>query len=198
MQRVSNARRRRGAAGLRALMLAAGAVLLLALPSTGGAIVKIDEQNNDQPADFDVRDEAKAAPTSAQKAAARGLAARVTWNNYGTPGSIFNQKGWVAKGIKAPTAASAARVWINSHRALFRTSASGLQLVTQAPLKGAPNDHAVVFRQTFGGVLSIDNMLSLSVVGSAKAGWKIAYVGSSLAPSSKLHGKTRLTPLAAW
>src|SRR3954463_11424022 len=170
MPRVANARRRRGSGRLRALMLAAGAVLVLAVPSTGMAIVKIDDENNDQLADFDVRDEATAAPTAAQKAAASGLSAKVTWNNYGTPGTIFNRKGWVARDIKAPTAAAAARVWVNSNKSLLRTSASSLELVTQAALRGTKNDHAVVFRQSFGGVLSLDNMLSLSVVGSAKAG----------------------------
>src|SRR3954447_13205720 len=198
MQSVSNARQWRGVRHLRMVMLAVGAVVLLALPSTAGAIVYIDEDNTDQLADFDVRDEATVAPTAAQKPAASGLAARITWNNYGTPGSIFNQKGWGARDIKAPTAAAAARVWVNSHKSLLRTSASSLELVTQAPLRGTKNDHAVVFRQSFGGVLSLDNMLSLSVVGSAKAGWKIAYVSSSLVPSSKLHGKTKLSPLAAW
>src|SRR5689334_7726042 len=120
MQRVSSARLRRGSGRLRVVMLAAAALFVLALPTTGSAIVKIDDENNDQLADFDVRDAATVAPTAAQKTAAQGLAARVTWNSYGTPGTIFNENGWVARGIKAPSAAAAARVWLNGHKGLFR------------------------------------------------------------------------------
>ena len=63
---------------------------------------------------------------------------------------------------------------------------------------GTKHDYAVVFRQTFGGLLSSDGVVTVSVVGSKAHGWRIVYVSSSLAPSSALHGKAKLSPIAAF
>ena len=186
------------ATSLRLAFLAAFALLALALPSTGLAIVYIEGVTNDQLPDYDASAEITAAPTSAQSSAAKSLNASVTWSNLGTPSTIFNSHGYVATGIKAPTAAAAAGKWLRSHSRLFGTSLRNLRLVTAAPLRGTRTDHAVVFRQTFGGVLS-DQQVAVEIVGSKQAGWKITYVSSSVARgTAALHGLSRLSPLQAW
>jgi hypothetical protein len=68
--------------------------------------------------------------------------------------------------------------------------------VTAAPLRGS-RVHAVVFRQTFDGVLSADGLATVAVV-RAKRGWKVVYASSSLAPDTAVIGKRLLRPVAAW
>ena len=184
---------------LRAVLLAAFAALALTVVPSSFGIVYIEGVTNDQLPDFDASADLELAPTDAQTRAAYSLGANVTWNSYGTPATIFNPSGYVATGIKAPSAAAAARSWLRSNRPLFGIpSTANLRLVTQEPLRGARTDHAVVFRQSFGGALS-DGQVALSIVGTAKTGWKIIYVSSSLNRGpAQLEGRYRLTPLAAW
>jgi len=181
------------------VLLAALAVLALTLVPSSFGIVYIEGVTNDQLPDYDASAGLELAPTAAQTRSAQSLGANVTWNSYGTPATIFNPTGYVATGIKAPSAAAAARSWLRSNRPLFGIpSTANLRLVTQERLRGARSDHAVVFRQTFGGALS-DGQVALSVVGTATAGWKIVYVSSSLNRGpAQLEGRYRLTPLAAW
>ena len=124
----------------------------------------------------------------------------MTWNSYGTPATVFNPSGYVATGIKAPRrrplppGAGSGRTARSSGSRRRRISGSS----TAEPLRGAPTDHAVVFRQSFGGALS-DGQVALSVVGTAKSGWRIIYVSSSLNRGpAQLEGRYRLTPLSAW
>src|SRR5262249_34854039 len=77
-------------------LLAAFAILVLAMPSTGMAVVYIEGQDASALPDYDASTQTHLAPTATQLAAARSLGANVTWNSYGTPGSIFNAKGYVA------------------------------------------------------------------------------------------------------
>jgi hypothetical protein len=145
--------------------------------------------------DFDAR--ASDAPTTAQLRAARSLHGRVSWSSLGAPASVIRYGGYLATGMKAPSAAAAARGWLAAHKQLFRLrSVRHLRLVTAAPLRGS-RVHAVVFRQTFGGVLSADGLATVAVV-RAKHGWKVVYASSSLAPDTAVIGKRLLRPVAAW
>ena len=71
-----------------------------------------------------------------------------------------------------------------------------LHVATAAPLRGS-RVHAVVFRQTFGGVLSADGLATVAVV-RAKLSWKVVYASSSLAPDTAVTGKRLLRPASAW
>jgi hypothetical protein len=189
----------RGRSGLtaRLAVTAALAAIVLIVPSTGTAVVSLGRTT--ALPNVDVRAYMK--PTAARRAEAKAIPrGHVTWNRTGTAGSVFRYGGYLARGLKAPTAQAAARSWLTKHRALFGLrSTAGLQLVSGASMRGAPNDRAVLFRQTFGGLVSADGLVTVGVVGSKRAGWKITYVSSTLTPGgSTLRGKRALSPLDAW
>ena len=69
-------------------------------------------------------------------------------------------------------------------------------MLTAAPLRGS-KAHAVSFRQTFGGALSADGVVTVTVV-PAKTGWKVVYASSSLARDQAVVGKRSLSPVHAW
>ncbi|HSB37931.1 MAG TPA: M36 family metallopeptidase [Gaiellaceae bacterium] len=186
--------RPRRVATARLLTLAGLSVLALTLASSGLAVVHIEGQRTGL-RDFDAR--ARVAPTKAQLRAARSLHGRVSWSSLGAPASVIHYGGYLASGIRAPSAAAAARSWVAAHRQLFRLrSVTHLRLVTAAPLRGS-RVHAVVFRQAFGGVLSADGAATVAVV-RAKHGWKILYASSNLSPDTAVTGKRLLRPVAAW
>jgi len=176
------------------VLLAGLSVLALTLTSSGLAVVHIEGQSTGL-RDFDAR--VKAAPTAAQLRAARALHGRVSWSRLGAPASVIHYGGYLATGIKAPSATAAARSWLAAHKQLFRLrSVSHLRLDTAAPLRGS-RVHAVVFRQTFGGVVSADGFATVTVV-RARHGWKVVYASSNLAPDTAVTGRRRLRPVAAW
>jgi extracellular elastinolytic metalloproteinase len=176
------------------LALAGLSALALTLTASGLAVVQIQGQYTGL-RDFDAR--ASVAPTAAQLQAARRLRVHVSWSEFGTPASVIRYGGYLATGVKAPSAAAAARGWLARHKQLFRLrSVSHLRLVNAAPLRGS-RVRAVVFRQTFGGVLSADGMATVTVV-HARHGWKVAYASSSLTPDTALTGRRLLGPVAAW
>ncbi len=145
--------------------------------------------------DFDAR--ARVAPTKAQLQAARSVHGRVSWSALGAPASVIRYGGYLAPGIKAPSAAAAARSWLAAHKQLFQLrTVRHLRLATAAPLRGS-RVHAVVFRQTFGRVLSADGIATVAVV-RAKHSWKVVYASSSLTPDTVVTGKRLLRPVAAW
>ena len=145
--------------------------------------------------DFDSR--GKVAPTKAQLSAARSIHGRVSWGSLGTPASIIRYHGYLAAGLKAPSAESAALNWLAVHRATFGLrSVKHLRVLTAAPLRGS-KAHAVSFRQTFGGALSADGVVTVTVV-PAKTGWKVVYASSSLARDQRVVGKRALSPVGAW
>ena len=57
--------------------------------------------------------------------------------------------------------------------------------------------HAVTFRQAFGGVLSADGFVTVTVV-QAKHAWKVVYASSSLSPDTAVTGRRLLRPVSAW
>ena len=192
MRRIRVRLRRGTTASL--LALAGLSVLALTLVSSGLAVVHLEGQPTAL-RDFDAR--ATAAPTNAQLRAARMLHAHVSWSSLGTPASVIHYGGYLATGLRAPSPEAAAASWLAAHKQLFRlTSVSHLRLDTAAPLRGS-HAYAVVFRQTFGGVVSADGMVTVTVA-SAKHGWNVVYASSSLTPDAGLTGARALTPLSAW
>jgi extracellular elastinolytic metalloproteinase len=176
------------------LPLAGLSVIALTLASSGLAVVHIEGQSTGL-RDFDAR--AKVAPTKAQLRAARSVHGHVTWSTLGAPASVIRYGGYLATGVKAPSAAAAARSWLAAHKQAFQLrTVRHLRLATAARLRGS-RVHAVVFRQTFGGVLSADGVATVAVV-RAKHGWKVVYASSSLTPDTVVTGKRSLRPVAAW
>jgi extracellular elastinolytic metalloproteinase len=184
----------RGAKGVRAAILVACAFVFLALPNGGLAIVNLDE--GDGLADYDSRT-AFVQPTDAQLEAVDALGASATWSQFGTPSTLIKRGGYLATGIQAADAESAARAWLQSVSALYGLdSASSLQLYRTAPL--GPSQ-AVFFRQSFGGLTSTtDGIATVAVSGSAANGWNIVFASSTLAPSAQTTGSAELTAVEAY
>jgi extracellular elastinolytic metalloproteinase len=176
------------------LPLAGLSVIALTLASSSLAVVHIEGQSTGL-RDFDAR--TRVAPTKAQLQAARSIHGHVSWSRLGAPASVIRYGGYLATGIKARSAAAAARSWLAAHKQLFQLrTVRHLRVATAAPLRGS-RVHAVVFRQTFGGVLSADGLATVAVV-LAKHSWKVVYASSSLTPDTAVTGKRLLRPVSAW
>src|SRR5262249_4141803 len=129
--------------------------------------------------------------------AARPIPGRVSWGQPGTPASVIHYGGYLATGVKAPSAESAALNWLAVHRAAFGLrSVKHLQLLTPAVIRGTKS-HAVSFRQMFGGPLSADRVRAVTV-GQAKAGRKVVDAAPNLAPARAVRGARSLTPVHGW
>ena len=137
-------------------------------------------------------------PTLEQANIVSRLGAQVTWNQFGTPHSLIRYGSFLATGLQGADAASAARSWVQSNRALFRlSSASGLQVLNQARLRGS-DAYAVLFGQQFGGLPAAEGgQLTVGIKGSAARGWKVAYASSTLAGAA-LSGDQKLSAAEAW
>jgi len=169
----------------------------LALPASALAVARISEQA-DGLADYDARVGA-VAPTNAQRAVVRRMHARVSWNRFGTPATISKRGKFVAKSVQGKNAVEAARRWIYRNRALFRLQGvDKLELVgdTRMPFS---RGHAVNFRQIVEGVQTTEGgLITVGITGSAKRGWKVAYVSSSLTRDTGLAGRAQLSAPQAW
>ncbi len=174
------------------------AILALALPSAGRAVVNIEGHTPAPLPDYDSR--ASAAPTADQLSAASALGAEVSWNRFGVASSVSNSGKFIAKGIQATDAVSAARAWLDANKLLFQLdSTASLVAVATKPLVGTTDDYAVVFRQQADGVASTDGVATVAVVGSKDAGWNVAYASSSLTGgSTDATGSDALAPAVAW
>jgi hypothetical protein len=86
----------------------AAALVAVVLPGAALSIARVDDTQSASLSDFDSR-AGKIAPTKAQRALAAKLKVRVSWNRFGTPGSVSKRGTFLAKGIRATTAAGAAR-----------------------------------------------------------------------------------------
>ena len=107
--------------------------------------------------------------------------------------------GFIGSTIAAPDATAAAREFLSANATLFELSSPGsLEVMTAAPLVGTTNDYAVVFRQTAGGLPSLDGIVTVGLVGSAKSGWRVAYASSSLTGDNAPTGSEALDPVQAW
>ena len=192
------AHHRRALRGSRLGVLLALLALTLLVPSSSLGIVQIAEIDAEQASEVDSRTGALA-PTTAQAAAVERLGAEVRWNEFGTPQTLVKYGGFLAANLKAANAAEAARAWVEANRSLFRLgSLAGLDLQNDVRLTGS-NGHAVVFRQTVGGLpTATDGVLVVGVVGTAKRGWDVAYVSSRVTGDTTLAGTAELSPVEAW
>lgn len=183
---------------LSVVVVAILAVLALAVPSAGRAVVNIEGYTPTALPDFDSR--ASVAPSDVQLAAAKALGARVDWNRFGVASSVSNNGKYVTTGVQAPDAVSAARAWLGTNKALFGLdSTDSLVAVTTKPFVGTTNDYAIVFRQVVDGVATTDGDVTVSLVGSQDAGWKVVYASSSLTGgSTDTTGSYGLAPATAW
>jgi extracellular elastinolytic metalloproteinase len=179
-----------------ALLIVCSAVALIAA-SSGRAVAHIEGLQARELPNFDARE--SVAPSRGQLAAARALDARVSWNRFGAAGSVIRYGGYLATGLEAPDAASAARAWVDANKVLFKLGSTDVLAVeTARPLAGTTNDYAVVFQQQAKGVESTDGFVSVSVVGSRVAGWKIVYASSSLTGGTVATGSYSRVPATAW
>src|SRR5918996_6505388 len=174
--------------------------LTFLVPSSSLGIVQIADVQGEglQASDVDSRT-ATLAPTEAQTAAVERLGAEVRWNEFGTPQSLIRYGGFLATNLRADNAAGAARAWVEANRSLFRLgSLAGLELQNDVRLPRS-NGHAVVFRQTVGGLpTATDGVLVVGVVGTPKRGWDVAYVSSRVTGDTTLAGTAELSPVEAW
>ena len=114
---------------------------------------------------------------------------------FGTPKSLIKYGGYLATGLSSDPVA-AAKTFITNNKALFRLSDQGvsnLELLNDSPMVGS-NGHAVLFRQTFGGLPATqDGLITVGVVDG-----KVAYVSSSSAGDGNAPAAAILSPKAAW
>ena len=181
--------------------IASFAVLLaaaLALPSAARAVVNIEGHTPAPLPDFDSR--ASVAPTADQLTAANALGVDVSWNRFGVASAVSKNGNYVAKGLQASDAVSAARQWLDANKGLFRLdSTDSLAAATTEPFIGTTDDYAIVFRQQADGVASTDGVATVALVGSKADGWNVVYASSSLTGgSTEATGSEDLDPGAAW
>jgi extracellular elastinolytic metalloproteinase len=171
--------------------------LAAALPSAGLAVGDVRDSHSHGLADFDAR-QGRIAPSAAQKEAVRKLRAAVSWNRFGTPQSLFRYRGYLARGVKGRTAASAARRWLAANRAVFRLDSLGsLKLVAVTPLGAG---RAVTLRQRAGTLpLLTDGLVTIALKrGKAARSWRVVYVSSSLPGDRDVAGRSVLGLEQAW
>src|SRR5207253_9353627 len=103
--------------------------------------------------------------------------------------------GYLATGLSSDPV-TAARSFISSNKTLFRLSDQGvsnLELLNDSKMAGY-DGHAVLFRQTFGGLPATqDGLISVGVVDG-----KVAYVSSSSAGDGNVPVAAALAPQTAW
>ncbi|GAA4694771.1 M36 family metallopeptidase [Nocardioides conyzicola] len=135
------------------------------------------------------------APTAAQRGAVAALGpVQLRWNEFGTPASILPKDGTLGPAAGSPV--DAARSWVTGHAALLGLGAeqvAGLELVKDQRLVDS-GAHAVLFRQTFGGLEPASG--SLVTVGVADG--QITYVSSSLTRTTQTPPASTVTPLQGW
>jgi extracellular elastinolytic metalloproteinase len=178
-----------------ALIAALGVVMV---PSSGFSAAVIHEHEADGAAEFDSR-VGKIAPTKLQRAQAKRLKASVSWSRFGTPASLSRHGKALARGIRARTAADAARWYLDRHKALFGLgSIDQLELMSANKLAGS-NGYAVNFRQIFGQLQAAEGgLVTVGVTGTARRGWKVVHVSSALTRDRTLAGGVKLSAAQAW
>ena len=176
-----------------AALLAAFAGIAALAPGSAFGLASIQASQDGLP-DID-GPPGKVQPTAAQQALASNLGATVSWNSFGTPGSLINDRGYLATGLGNDPVA-AARSFVSRYRGLFRLSSRGLadlRLLNDAPLAGS-DAHAVLFQQTFGSLPSTQNgLITVGVVHG-----DVAYVSSSAVGDGNAPAPATLSPEDAW
>jgi extracellular elastinolytic metalloproteinase len=148
-------------------------------------------------ADVDLRGSVEAA--AAQLAAARRDGFRVSWNAFGTAGSVNPARG-ADLGAAPGDVAAGASSWLMEHRDVLGVSAEvvdSLELVRAQRLQQS-SGRAVLFRQTFGADRLGSARGGLVTVGVN--GGRVHYVSSSLvkAPPGALTETADLSPVEGW
>src|SRR5438477_1360165 len=176
-----------------AALAAAFGALALVTSAPALAIGDILPSQQGKP-DLDAR-AGSVAPSAAQQQIVSGSGAHATWNQFGTPRSLIKYGGYLATGLSSDPVA-AAKTFITNNASLFRLSSQGvanLQLLNDSPMVGS-NGHAVLFRQTFGGLAATqDGLITVGVVDG-----NVAYVSSSSAGDGNVPAAATLAPKAAW
>ncbi len=140
---------------------------------------------------------AAVAPTATQTSAAHALGSgvTVTWNDAGTPASIFAKGGLLGPASGDPV--STARAWVSTHRdvlGLTQAQVAALELVSDQPFAGS-KARAVLLRQKIGGLVPASR--GMVTVGVAANG-TVAYVSSSLVKPTGTAPAATLTPAQGW
>ena len=174
-------------------------------PAPADAVGNIEEIQDHEP-DRDFR-AGSVGPTAAQRSAASGLDADARWNSFGTPQSLINRDGFLARNVAGSDAEAAARSFLAENAAVFGLPADylgdpdRLALVNDTPM-GDSNGHAVFFSQKFGGLQAIlDGSVTVGLTGDEGEGWDVAYVSSSLSQDTGVSGDAsspNLTGEEAW
>ena len=144
---------------MRLRFLGAAIVAALGVILMPGAALPVAQISDDQAevADYDSRTGA-IAPTRLQRAHAKQIKAKVTWNRFGTPASVSRPGKFLAKGIRAKTAQAAASWYLKRHKALFG-------------LRSLPESSRVCI--VTDSTLMIDSMTKW-IHGWKRRGWKTA------------------------
>jgi len=185
---VPSVRRRSGVIACALLGLAS-----LAAPAQTAAVGALHDHGEEVKA-FDTRGAAVVGKT-ARRAAANRLGAKVTFNRFGTVGSLTKERGWLASGL-AGDAQDAAREFLRSNAGLFGLSPAGvdgLELVSDTRLTGS-DAHVVLFQQSFDGVPVVGGGL----VSVGLTDGRVAHASSSLSRGDTLAGEQRLLAQDAW
>jgi hypothetical protein len=122
----------------------------------------------------------------------RDLRASVTWNRFGTPGSLIRYGRHLAYGVEGKTAVAAARNWLAANRGLFRLrSTAGLELRLANTL--GSRGRVLTFRQRLGGLPAAEGGLLNVVLRRNQGRWNVTYVASTITPDTTLLGPVRLS-----
>jgi extracellular elastinolytic metalloproteinase len=180
---------------LNAPILVALTALTLFQGTPASGVVDIPEIHEEL-ADFDSRT-GRVQPTAQQVAIAENLGASVRWNRFGTPASLIRHGGYLAPGVKASDAATAARSWLNANAELFGSSRN-LALASEGPLAGGAG-HAVTFRRMHGTlVASPEGFITVGLVEGARDRWRVAYASSTMPGGAGVRGSFDLSAREAW
>jgi hypothetical protein len=172
-------------------------------------------EDSTSPGDADLR-AGRVLPTATQQRIASRLGAHVTWNQLGTPKSLYNRHGYLS-GPSKGNAVDVARAWLADNAALFRLDATtvapkALELVANNALYESPDNrrrmnglpplakddtlpHVVLFRQVYDGTRAGDG--GLLTVGLDPRN-RVTYVSSSVTGATKVTNKNAITPQRAW
>jgi LPXTG-motif cell wall-anchored protein len=133
------------------------------------------------------------APLAAAKAAVARLGAEASYTQYGTPLTLTRERAFLATGI-AGSPERVARTFLTQNAAMYGLSPAaiaGLELVSAETLPDSKTAWAVILRQKMNGLrIAEDGMVGVGV----GAGGTVAYVTSSLVPTSVLGALPSATP----
>jgi extracellular elastinolytic metalloproteinase len=172
--------------------------LLVLTPASTLGVVQIADLHGDGLADFDSR-AVTVAPSAASLDAAQKLGATTRWSELGTLQSLIKHGGFLATGVRGQTASDAAHAWLRANTRLFGAGlVAGLRPADDARLVGT-GSHAVVFRQSAGGLpVSPGGVLTVGVTSAGQDRWNVAYVSSTAAAETVLTGAAGLSQAEAW